>query len=343
MALSGRVTNDPNNYFAMGVQGAKDTVASTVYFFKHLSGTGFDVTEEVQSDREGGAGREVGLRYKTMIKPDGQVVAYARPDVAGRLLTYALGADSIATCYSTSAGLSLHLIQSGVNSTLPYLTITQAWADVVEQTTNNLVADLKVEGEAGRPIKLTAQFISGGTVTQGVATAAPSRESAGPFMIPGASFAISITGGLDAGATSIELTKFSFDIKNQLDDAIQTLGLNREDVTWLTQDFSLDGTLKYTDKALWNETFYGGQSGTTVQIGIPTCTFNLFSPLQGASSTIQLACPLMHVTALKVNRLDPDGKTMYLDFTAETIKGATNSVFANLVTLATGAYTATAT
>jgi hypothetical protein len=344
MGLAGRVTNDPTNYFALGVQGAKDVTASTFYFFKHLSGSGFDVSTDVQSEREGGAGREVSLRYKSMVKPDGQVVAYARPDVAGRLLTYALGADTASIIASTAQGqLTNHLIQSGVNATLPYLTAQQQWADMVEQTTNNLIADLKVEGQAGRPIKLTAQFVSGGTITAEVTPGSPSREAAQPFMQPGASFSLSVSGGLDAGATSIEMTKFTLDIKNTLDDAIQTLGLNREDVLWLLADYSLDGTLKYTDKNIWSQVNYGGGVGTTIQVGIPTCSFNLYSQTTGASTALQLAGPLMNISALKVNRLDPDGKTMYLDFTAETIKGATNSLFANVVSFATSAYTATAT
>ena len=62
MALPGRVSNDPSNYISIGVQSAKDTVATTFYYFKHLSGSGFDVTQEIQSEREGGSGREIGLR-----------------------------------------------------------------------------------------------------------------------------------------------------------------------------------------------------------------------------------------------------------------------------------------
>jgi hypothetical protein len=343
MGLPGRVTNDPSNYFAMGVQGAKDQVASTLYYFKHLTGSGFDVTQEVQSEREGGAGREVGLRYKSMIKPDGQVVAYARPDVAGRLLTWALGADT-ASLIATAGGILVnHQIQSGVNASLPYLTAQQAWADMCEQTTNNVVSDLSIEFEAGRPLKLTAQIVSGGTVSAELAPGSPARETTQPFMQPGASFALSVTGGLDAGATSVELTKGKIDIKNTLDDAIQTLGLNREDVTWLNADYSMDFTLKYTDKNLWSQVYYGGGVGTTIQVGLATASANVFSPLYGASNSLQIGLPLMNVSALKVNRLDPDGKTMYLDGTAETIKGATNSLFANVITGATGVYTATTT
>jgi hypothetical protein len=346
MGLPGRVTNDPSNYFALGVQGAKDQEAGTFYFFKHLNGSGFDTTQEVSREREGGGGKEIALGYKTMVKPDGQVVAYARPDAAGRLLTYALGADTPSFIATVAAGVFLvnHLIQSGVNASLPYLTADQAWADMVERSTNNIVTDLSIEGEAGRPLKLTAQFISGGSVHVATVALTPARETSAPLMYPGASVSLAVTGGADAGATSIEMTKFKIDIKNGVDDTIQTTGLNREDVIWETADYTLDGTLKYTDKAIWSEVYYGGGVGSQVQVGIATASFNFYTLLgQGASNSLQMNMPLLQVSALKVNRLDPDGKTMFLDFTAGTIKGASPSLFANVVTGATASYTGTAT
>lgn len=347
MGLPGRVTNDPTNYFALGVQGAKDQEAGTFYFFKHLDGSGFDVAHEVSSEREGGSGREFGLRYKTMVKADGQLVAYARPDAAGRLLTYALGSDTpsiIATSGATSAIVALvnHQIQSGVNATLPYLTADQGWADEIERTTNCLINNLSIEGQAGHPVKMTVAFNSGGTVYQRLTSLTPAREQTGPCMYPGASAWVGVFGGQDAGATSIEITKFKIDAKNQLDDAIQTTGLNREDLLWLNSDYQVDGTLKYTDRMIWNEINYAG--GTQVPVTLATGSFNLYAPAAGSpSNALALGMPLMDFSAVKVNRLDPDGKTMYLDFTAMTRKGATNSLFANVISAATQAYTATST
>jgi hypothetical protein len=336
----GHSTAEPQNYFALGVQGAKDQDAGTFYFFKHLDGTGFDTTPEVASEREGGAGREINLNYKTMVHADGQVVAYARPDAAGRLLTYALGQDT-PSLVATTGPLVRHTIVPG--GSLPYLTADQTWSDESERTTNCLVSDLTIEGEAGKPLKMTAQFVSGGSPHVATTALSATRESGLPLMYPSASAWMTAAGALGAQASSIELTKFKIEIKNGIDDGIQTTGLNREDLVWLTAEFNVDGTLKYENNDVWDAINYGG--GTQVPVALATGAFSCFVPHipSGGSQNLLIGLPLLEYTAVKVNRLDPDGKTMYLDFTGMTTKSATNSIFAQVITGATTAYTATAT
>lgn len=336
---AGRSTAELSNYFALGVQGAKDQDAGTFYYFRHLSGTGFDVSHDVSSEREGGAGREINLNYKTMVHADGAVVAYARPDVAARLLTWALGFDTPSQLVaSTSNGpLVQHTIIPGTQ--LPYLTADQGYADEVERTTNCLVSDLSIDGEAGRPLRLTAQFTSGGTPHVATAALTPARETGQPLMYPGAS--AWMTAG---GASSIELTKFRVEIRNGIDDNIQTTALNREDLIWLTADYTVDGTLKYENRRVWEAINYGG--GTQVPVALATGTFQLYTPHipTGGSQYLLLGLPLVEFIGVRLNRLDPDGRTMYLDFTGMTTRNSgTNSIYAQLVTGATGAYTATAT
>lgn len=334
----GRSTAELQNYFAMGVQGAKDQDAGTFYYFKHQSGTGFDTTPEVSSEREGGAGREISLNYKTLVHADGQVIAYARPDAAARLLTWALGMDTPSVIVASTAigPLVRHTIIPGTQ--LPYLTADQGYSDEVERTTNCLVSDLSIEGEAGRPVKFTAQFVSGGSPHIATTFLTPVREAGDPLMYPGAS--AWMTAG---GASSIELTKFRVGIRNGIDDGIQTTGINREDLVWLTADFSVDGTLKYENNDVWDAINYGG--GTQVPVAIATGTFQFFTPHipSGGSQNMLIGMPLVQYTAVRLNRLDPDGRTMYLDFTGMTVKGATNSIFAQIVSAATSAYFATAT
>lgn len=329
----GHATNEPQNYFAMGVQGAKDQDAGTFYFFRHLDGTGFDVQSEMSPEREGGGGREIAINYKTKIKADGSVVSYAYPDCAGRLLAWALGADT-PSVVATAGPLVNHLLLPG--GSLPYLTADQTYADQSERTTNCVVSELKLDFEAGKPLKLTAQFMSGGSPHIATTAMAAVREAGQLVMYTGAS--AYIVAGV---ASSIELTKGSITIKNALDDGIQTTGLNREDLVWLTTEFDLDGTIKYENANIWNQVNFNG--GSQVQFGIATGSFHIYAPQVGASQSVEIGMPLVQFTAVKLNRLDPDGKTMYLDFTAMTIKNATNSLFANVVSGATNAYTATAT
>lgn len=343
MSAPGRVTNDPSNYLAIGLQPAKDTDATTFYFLKHLDGSGFDVKVDESSERVGGSGREIGLRYRTKVTADGQYIAYAQSDFAGRVLYAALGSDAVTAGPSNpSLALYNHQINSGA-SLLPYQTLEQGWADQVERTTNCVVSDLKLEGEAGKPVKLTAQFISGGTPhTQAVALT-PARESNEVLMVPGASVAITASGGLSAGlgASSLQVTKWSVEIKNQTDDAIQTVALNREDVLWLNADYDLDGTFKYINKDFWNAVQYGG--GSQVPTGLLTSGAFTFYTAGPSGTSLKVYAPFVEFTALKVNRLDPDGKTMYIDYMAATRNIGSQALQCMVVSPTAGAYSSSST
>src|ERR1043166_1259821 len=195
--MPGRPTNECPNYFALGKQAAKDTEASTFHFFKHLDGSGFEFNEQEQAEREGGDCMEVGLRYKTLIAADGAVNINARPGGAGRIMAWTLGQDTVA---SNAAGQDHTLAPVG---SIPHLTADQQWADEVERSTNNQMTGYTLAGEAGRPLKITGQFVNGGSVYQrDVASGlTPVRESGPPFMFPFGSSVI-------AGAGNTKITKF---------------------------------------------------------------------------------------------------------------------------------------
>lgn len=346
----GRVTNDPANYLAIGMQSAKDVDATTFYFLKHLDGSGFDVNIEQGRERVGGSGREVGLTYRSKVTSDGQYVAYAQPDVAGRILTAALWQDTVVAGPSQGSGnpyYSTHSIFSGGSQPL-YQTIEQTWADETERVANCIVSDLKIEGEAGKPVKFTAQFVAGGTVHTQSSVLTPAREGTLPFMVPGGSAAILAAGsafggggGYGAGASSLQLTKWAVEIKNTVDDGIQTVALNREDVLVLTQDFDITGTFKYINAAFWNVVNYG--QGSQVPTGAIENGQFFFYTANASAQSLSLFTPFLEFTGLKVNRLDPDGKTMYIDFTASTKNVGTSSLQAVVVSGASTSYTLSTT
>lgn len=351
MALTsgpGRSTSDFTNYLAFAVQSAKDVAGTTFYFTKHLSGSGFDVETDTAAERIGGGGKQVGLVYKTAVKADGSIVTYGWIDGFARLLSAALGEDELGTAvFASSAGatpaLVPHTLSTG-SPTLPYLTIRQQWADEVEQVTNAVMSSLKIEGEAGKPVKLTSQFISGGTpqVLTTATTAAVPREAGLPLMVPGASALLTVFGGAGSPFETAELTKWSIEIKNALDDAIRTLSLFREDVVWNMLDINFDATIKYVNAELWKQIEFGG--GTQVPVAVPTASFEFFSAQQPVPSlSADLKMPFIALGNGKVNKLDPDGKTMYVDVTGYTFVTATDAISARLITGATGLYTSPTT
>lgn len=347
----GRVTNDPTNYLAIGLQSGKDVDATNFYFLKHLDGSGFDVAVNFSSERVGGSGREIGLRYRTKVTADGQYVAYAQPDFAGRVLTAALWQDTVVAGPSQGVGnpyYSTHSIFSGASTPL-YQTVDQNWADETERTANCVISDLKLEGEAGKPVKITAQFVSGGTPHVLATQLTPAREGTFPFMVAGGSVAILAAGssfgggaangqggGYGLGASSLQVTKWALEIKNQVDDAIQTNALNREDVLVLNQDYDFTGTFKYINSAFWNEVNYAG--GSTVPTGLPENGQFFFYTSTPSQQSLSLFAPFIEFTSVKVNRLDPDGKTIYLDYAASTRNIGTSSLQCTVVSGASTSY-----
>ena len=325
--MPARPTNEPGNYFAFGFQSAKDTEASTFQFLRHLDGTGFNVQEQIESVREGGDGQEVGLRYKTAVTADGSGVANERPEVGHRLMVACLGADAISTATALGAATTASGVANehlATPTAIPrYLTVEQFFADEVERSTNNFVTGVDIEFEAGRPLKVTAQFIAGGSsYPRDVASVlTPTRESGPPFFYPGASVV------LDGTATGYKVTKGKVSIKRNVDDAIRTTGLNREDVVALNFDVDVDLTVKYEDKTLYNKAHYNG--GTQVPVDLATTALRLTSILgQGTSARqMEIGVNQLHITDAQVNKLDPDGKTMYLDFAGMGYKGATHQVY----------------
>ncbi len=328
--MPGRSTNEPSNYLALGKQSAKDTEASTFTFLRHLDGSGFEVTEEIESVREGGDGQEVGLRYKTAVSADGAAVANARPEIAARLLAWTLGADTAGTLTGIGTAASgvanEHVITP--TSTLPYLTMEQFWADKVERAPNTQITNLDIEWEAGRPLKLSAQTVCGGShYARPVASAlTPTRETSVPFMYPGASVQL-------LGAANTKMTKGKVSIVRSLDTDIRTTGLNREDVVGQNFDVSLEGTLKYESATtLYDLQNYVGANGTQVGLDLATGAFVIAQNFGTGTNAryLEIGVNAFHLTDSRVNKLDPDGKTMYVDFTAQGYKSATNQVYAKV-------------
>jgi hypothetical protein len=326
MAQPGFPTNDPNNYIAFGKQASLDTDATTFHFFKHLDGSGWDIDEDTDRIREGGDGQIVGLSYRTMVRADGNIVALARSNTAARLWAAVLGSDVIAS--APVASLARHTAIPV--SSLPYFTVEQRAADTLERVLNAQITTLTVDGEAGKPWQYTAAFLNGGTVTfrDVASTLTPTRQSDKPYFYPNGSY---IVDGFASYAT--DLTKWKIEVSRSVDDGIQTTGLNRADLVPLNMDVSIDATIKYTSKDFYRKVQFS--SGSSVPVTLATGSFDvsqvgLVQTASGffASSLHRIVVPVLEWLDAKVNRLDPDGKTMYLDVTGANISNPTSAVFA---------------
>lgn len=320
MGLPGRPTNDPADYFAWGKQSAKDVDATTFTFPKHLDGSGFDVDDDYDRIREGGDGQEVGLSYRTFVKADPQLMLLARPNQAARIWAAHLGADSIATA-GTIPSVARHT--AVLSGSMPYYTTEQKSGDLIERVTNNVVTEVTLEAEAGKPWSLSAQFLSGGTVVlrEAGSTLTPSRDVGKPYFYPNGSYLID---GFASYGQSI--TKISLKSTRDVDDGIQTTGLSREDVIPLNYQAQVDATIKVTSRDFYRKVQYTA-AGSTIPVEFATGAVDLaqiqLAPINGsivATSLMRVQTPLIEWVSAAMNHLDPDGKTVYLDVVGMSVK-----------------------
>lgn len=322
----GRATNEPNNYFAFGKQASKNTDAATFFFTKHLDGTGYDVEPEVEAIKEGGGGQRVSLRYKTLVKGDGQFVTLARQSVGARLWDAVLGHDTVGSAAVASLGRHLAVPTTSQD----YFTVEQRHADNLERQTNVVFTSLTLEGEAGKPWRYTSAFLGGGTLTlRDVASAlTPVREVGRPVFFPGGSYVFD--GAASYGA---DVTKFKVEVSRGVDDAIQTTGLSRDDVIALSLDVNVDATIKYTSREFYRKVQYNGGSVPLQDLAegsLELVQYTSVGTAFGASAMSRVAVPALQWTDAKVNKLDPDGKTVYLDVVGADFvpANATHAIFA---------------
>lgn len=328
-AQPGKPTNDPVNYFAVGKQTAKGTAAATYYFLKHLDGSSFEVQKEIQRNKEGGDGQETGLSWVSRVTADGQLMANCRPEIVARAALGGLGAEgavvvgaSGAVQSATTAAASLARHTFVLAASLPYWSMEQRFSDEVERSLDNVVTGFTIEGEAGAPWKITSNFVSGGTVFQRDAASAltVTRDVGKPFFYANGSYIF------DGGASySADVTKIKVEVQRQVDSDIQTTGLGRDDVIPLAADVQVDFTLKYTSRDFYQKVTYNG--GSVAVSDLPTGSIDLAQLQQvylngsiSATGLMRAFTGLLEYSDAKVNKLDPDGKTVYVDVVANSVK-----------------------
>ncbi len=326
--MPARATNEPNNYSALGKQAAKGTEAVTFTFLRHLDGTGFEVDFTQERVHEGGDGQEIGLAYKTGVSGDGAQISNFRGEVAARQIEAVLGSASLV------APINLATVASGVAAeawivpgpTLPYYTVDQFFGDQVERAVDSKYTSLDFEFEAGRPFKVTANHIAGGTVYFPASPLSPTREVGPPIYYPGASVVIE-------GLANTKVTKGKITVTRGVDDGIRTNGLNREDVVEQTMEVHGELTMKYENATLYDKVKAGGALGSQVPVDLATGAMSIWAAGGAGVNFRSLGVFLnqFHYSQARVNKLDPDGKTMYLDVAVDGYKGPTHQIHARVL------------
>lgn len=313
-------SSDPANYFAVGQQSARGTEASSFKFWKYGEGTGFEIDSDHESEFEGGDGQAQGLHYKTAIKADPQLTGNARPDFFTHVSAFVMGSQ-IAPPSVGATDLASHVFVP--NATVPYLTVEQRWraGNSIDRVTDTIVKAVEIKGEANKPWRITAEMVSGATVylRNGAASALTAAfESNPPFMYAGGAYLID-------GATSLDITNFTYKFERGVDDDLYTLSPYRRAVVPLNYAVSLDFQVIVENANLYEKVVAGAAGATQIPVALPTGAFRAQS-IAGSSQMAQIDIPLLNYVGAKVNRIEPDGKTVLLDVVAMGVKGATGIV-----------------
>lgn len=308
---------DPRNYLAIGQQTARGTEATSFKFIKYNAESGFEVEQEFEVEAEGGDGQNEGLAYKTFIKADPAAAGNLRPDIFTHLSAFIMGSQ-IAPPSVGANDLATHIFTP--NATIPYLTVEQAFigGNTIDRVVDVNAKSLTITGEAGRPWRFSAEFVGGGTVygRNGAASALTATyEANGPYMYAGGAYLID-------GATSLNVEKFEYKFERKLDEDLFTNAPFRRAVNPLQQKVSLDLTAILEDDDLYQKVKYGAAGGTTIPVNLSTGAFTALS-IGTASQMARIDIPLLYHVDAKLNRLDPDAKTVKIDLVSMGVKGAT--------------------
>lgn len=314
-------SNDPRNYLAFAKQTAADTEASTGFkFLRYIGDGGFNVDLQTQSIYTGGDGQDQGLHYLQEVSPDGSFDTFAWPDQFTYLSAWALG-SGVTPPSVADTNVASHIYTP--NATVPFLTAEQAWGggNQIDRVSNAIFTGFTIEAEHGQPWKMTVPFITGGTPywRDGAASAlSATLESGNPAMYAGGAYVIN-------GATEIDLLNWTYTFSRQVDDNLRTVSPFRRKIVPLTRSVELSGQIIHQNASYYQRVVYGGPGGTVVPFTLATGSFHGERVLT-SSQLIAIDIPNLNFTGLSVNRLDPDGQTVILDFTAMGVKSGTGVV-----------------
>ena len=264
-------SNDPRDYFAIAVQSAQRTEATSGFkFLKYLSG-GIKVDQETEQIYEGGDGQDVGLIYKSKVKTDGEVEVYARPDTFTFLAAQAMGSLGAAIPSVAAANVASHVYVP--NSTVPFLTIEQAFGggNNIDRVVDGIISGMTIEAEAAMPWKINVPIIGGGSAyyRDGAASALSATLEAGdPAMYSGGAYLID-------GATSLDISKFTYKFERKVDDDLFTNGNTRRDLVPLSRSVSVDMQVILQNPSYYKQILYGG--GSQIPAFLATGSFRVLS------------------------------------------------------------------
>lgn len=286
-------------YIGLAKQASKGTGVEPAKFVRWEGGTKMTPVQQFTPYREGGDGYYPGVTLKESHAPDGQFALLARPDLAAYLFAMLLGADSVA---GASAPYT-HTITPHAD-TIPWVTIERSIAgQIIERIVDCKIKSIVVEGEAGKPIKLTVDFV-GITPSIGGSAASASYETDMPFVF----YQATLT--LDGGAVTT-INKFKITVSNILDEQDFTNAITRADIPLLGRDVSLEFEMVMEATTQYAAVYYGGATAVATAIDEGSFIVDLQYGSAAALRELKIEVPALYHTEAPVELDTADDKQVY--------------------------------
>jgi hypothetical protein len=320
------ITGGPSTFVAIAKQTAKGTPQVTpaaFVFAKFLSGTDFQpVWQYLGPVREGGDGLDQRWDMRTGQTARGTLVVNARPDITGMVTSAFYGgglAGNPASAWAISSAPASHQFSFPQSGRTQYYTVViqHPGADLANVLYDARPVGWTLEAMNQSPLKLTSEWVGLKYGASWGTALTPVYEGGDPFVFFGASINYPYSGSVGSWVSQYTVTA-----KVAVDENLYTNDLLMADVVDLTRE--VDVSLR--------EVWQNATNYLNVEMaGLVAPTYNLstgfFSSFHRYSSyTLQVQLPLVRWGDSTLTAVDPDNKTVYIDYQGIGLAAATSSI-----------------
>lgn len=264
------------------------------------------------------SGRDPGPAFTSRLAVAGDFQVYAHPAGLALLFKIALGANA-----DSGAGPFTHTITPA--NDVFYVTIWRMVGNVVfEKFVDCKVNTLRLEGEAGQPLKVTLS-VEGITATFEPSEVTGTALADMPYLYPEGSAALKVD------TVARPLSRISLEIGNGI-SSYQADDYKPADVDPGAREITLSYGTRFTGATAFPDyrTFYYGSAGGTVQSPLLGTHAIDFTWTRDANTTLQILIPQYTYAALPVNA-DPGGDPIEIEVTGTVEKSAGAAIMTAIV------------
>lgn len=215
---------DPRSYLGYGRQTVKGTGVAPSFFAAYVDAVGVAHNPSLRDVREAGGGQAIARQVKDFLAPSVTFAQPIRPDSAGALIAYFLGAAGA----PTGVGPYVHTLTP--NPGVVWVTFERSYADdVIERWIDSVIGEVTIDyrkRDSGPELMIAAvgQAI---TPQDQVAPVAESYETDRPFLRSDCTWTI------DTTLTPTNVESATINLAYQLDEAILADSVRRSSIVKL--------------------------------------------------------------------------------------------------------------